>query len=273
MSRVPLSVLIPTYNEEKNIRACLESVSWADEIVVVDAHSKDRTVRIAEQHAARVLQHTERNPTAQKNWALPQTTHPWVLIVDADERVPPALQDEILALLGSRPDHRGYLIRRKNHFYEQPIHYGGWKNDRVLRLFDRNKGRYTDRLVHETVEILGPTPCLNNRLLHYTFQDFHRYMEKINRYTDWGARQLDREGRRANIAHLAFRPLHHFIKSYLLRLGFLDGIAGLALASLGAFSVFLKYVKLWELHQTQHLAGNQDLPADEHAATNTLQEK
>ena len=137
----PLTVIIPTFNEEENIQECLESVAWADEIMVVDSFSKDRTLEIARRHTDRILQREYINSASQKNWAIPQTRHQWVMVVDADERVTPELRDEIRALLAAGPPASGYVIRRVNHFLGRRSRSGGWASDRVLRLWDRSKGR------------------------------------------------------------------------------------------------------------------------------------
>lgn len=257
--RLPLTVLVPAFNEEENIRECLESVRWADEILVVDSFSTDRTVEIAAEFNARILQHEYENSAAQKNWAIPQAAHPWVLIVDSDERVTPELRDEILALLEKGPDRAGYRIRRLNHFLGRPIRHV-WKNDRCLRLFLRDKGRYQDRHVHADIILDGPCGELRYPLLHYTCRSFEQYMLKHDRYTTWAAR--DRAARTARVRwhHLTLRPAFRFFKQYVLKRGFLDGRAGLIISGLSAYSVFMKYAKLWEIQQR---SGGQEPPEAE----------
>lgn len=241
-----LSVLVPTFNEEKRIRACLESVRFADEIVVVDSFSRDRTVEIATPLATRVLQHEYVNSATQKNWALPQLAHRWALIVDADERVSEPLREEIRGLLASGPADAGYVVRRLNHFHGKPIRHGGWGRDRVLRLFDRERARYEDRDVHAEVEVAGSVAELRGFLLHDTFNGFGEYLEKVERYSRWGADNLYRRGRRAHVGDLVLRPPFRFAKRYLLQGGFLDGVEGLMITGLDTWSVFLKYARLWE---------------------------
>ncbi len=244
--RERLSVIVPAFNEEPRIRACLESVRWADEILVVDSFSTDRTPEIARPLATRVLQHEYVNSAAQKNWTVPQAAHRWVLVVDADERVSRGLAEEIQSLLERGPDRDAYQVRRLNHFLGKPIRHGGWGRDRVIRLFDRGKGRYQEKDVHAEVEVEGTVGELRHPLLHDTFRGFGDYLKKIDRYTRWGSDDLYRRGRRAHLGDLVFRPLGRFAKRYLVQGGFLDGVEGLLISGLDTYSVFLKYARLWE---------------------------
>jgi len=245
--RPRITALIPTYNEEENIEKCLASVAWCDEVLVVDSFSTDRTRDIASLLGARILTHEYVNSAAQKNWAIPQASCPWVLIVDADERVTPELREEVTRLLAGGPDAGAYSVPRVNHFMGRRVRHGGWEADRVTRLFRRDQARYQEREVHAEVETAGPIPRLHSPLLHYTFRSFNQYWPKIQRYSDWGASQAFRDGRRAGFGSVLFRPLGRFLKMYFLRLGFLDGTHGLVLCMLAAFSVYLKYAKLWEM--------------------------
>lgn len=249
--RPRISALIPTYNEETNIADCLESVRWADEILVVDSFSTDRTMQTAREYTDHVLQHAYENSAAQKNWAIPQCAHPWVLVVDADERVTPELRDEILALLESGPTLSGYHIRRLNHFMGRQIHFCGWQHDSCIRLFKRDVARYQDRHVHADVELDTKPGQLKNKLIHYTFRSFDQYMVKFNRYTDWAAKDRAKKTRRVGIRHLLGRPAFRFFKQYFIKQGFRDGRAGLIVCGMAAFSVFLKYAKLWEIQQKE----------------------
>src|SRR5262245_47066588 len=242
-----VTALIPTFNEEQVLGECLESVRWADEIFVVDSFSSDRTRDIAREAGARILTHEYVNSAAQKNWAIPQALHPWVLLVDADERVTPELREEIRALLARGPGHDGYWIRRANHFLGKRMKHGGWETDKVIRLFRRDRARYEAKEVHAEIDLPRPLPILRHPLLHYSFRGFSQYWRKMQLYSDWGASQLWKEGRRAGWISVGLRPVQRFLKMYVARAGFLDGVHGLVLAMLGAFSVFLKYAKLWEM--------------------------
>jgi glycosyltransferase involved in cell wall biosynthesis len=245
--RETLTVLVPTYNEEPNIRDCLQSVRWADEVVVVDSFSTDRTREIAGEIADRVVEHEYVNSATQKNWAIPQLTHSWVLIVDADERVTPQLRDEILGILEDDCGCDGFRIGRLNHFLGRRVRFCGWQNDAVLRLFRRDQGRYQDREVHADVIIeSGRVGRLKARLLHYTFESFDQYMRKFDRYTTWAAGDRAKRTKRVRWHHLALRPAWRFFRQYILQLGILDGLTGLVICKMAAHSVFMKYAKLWE---------------------------
>jgi glycosyltransferase involved in cell wall biosynthesis len=244
--REPLSVLVPTKNEEPNIRACLDSVRWADEVVVVDSGSTDRTLAIARSIADRVLEHEYINSAAQKNWALPQLTHRWILIVDADERVTQELRSEIERVLGDPARAAGYWIHRANHFLGRSIRSAGWQRDRVLRLFDRTKGAYEPLHVHAEVTIQGRVGSLRERLVHHTYRDLDQYFEKFGRYTRWSAADLKARGVRASAARLLLRPWLRFLRMYVLEGGIREGRSGIVLCMLAAFSVFTKYARRWE---------------------------
>ena len=245
-SREPLSVLVTTKNEERTLRACLESARWAEEIVVVDSGSQDQTLAIARSIADRVLEHEYENPAAQKNWALPQLTHDWTLILDADERVTPELRTEIESVLADPARRDGYWVRRENWFYGKPIHHAGWQRDRVLRLLDRRKGAYRPVLVHEEVDLRGASGTLRSRLLHEPYRDLDHYFEKWSRYSRWSAEELRRRQVRATGARILIRPWLRFARMYLLEGGFREGRRGIVLCGLAAFSVFTKYARLWE---------------------------
>ncbi len=248
-----LTAIIPVYNEESNIDECLSGLTWADEILVVDSGSADQTLPVARRYTDRILSHEYINSAAQKNWTLPQARHDWVLIVDADERVTPELRAEIQTVLSREggPPFDGYRIRRQTYFWGRPIKYCGWQNDRVLRLFNRHKGAYEEKEVHADVRLHGTVENLASPLIHYTYRDFAQYFAKFQRYTDWGAAELHKRGRRARWHHLLLHPAFRFIRMYLFQRGFLDGLHGLVLCLLAAFSVFTKYAKLWELNQKE----------------------
>jgi glycosyltransferase involved in cell wall biosynthesis len=245
--REPLSVLVPMKNEIQNAAACLESVRWADEVVVVDSGSTDGTLEAARASADRVLEHEYVNSAAQKNWALPKLTHRWALIVDADERVTPALRAEIESVLADPGRKDGYWIHRANHFLGKPIRSAGWQRDKVLRLFDRTKGAYEPLHVHAEVVIQGGNVgTLSQPLVHHTYRDLDQYFEKFHRYTQWSANDLRDRGIRASAARLLFRPPLRFLRMYLLEGGFREGRHGIVLCGLAAFSVFMKYARRWE---------------------------
>jgi glycosyltransferase involved in cell wall biosynthesis len=252
-----LTVLVPTRNEEANLAACLESVKWADELFVVDSFSTDRTLEIAAEFGARVVQHEYVNSAAQKNWAIPHAANNWVFILDADERVPPELAEEIRAALALPDSERAaaYSVRRRTFFFGREIRHCGWDTDSVIRLFGKRKARYPEMWVHANMEVDGAVGAFRHRLLHYTYTSMDQYFEKFGRYTTWSAKDLAERGRRATLLNLVARPVCRFAKMYFIRLGFLDGLAGAVLCGLAACSVFTKYAKLWEMQRKERAAG------------------
>jgi glycosyltransferase involved in cell wall biosynthesis len=241
-----LTAVVPTLDEEAKIAACLESLRWADELIVVDSHSGDATADIARGIADRVEFHTFENFARQKNWCIDAASHDWVMVVDADERVTPPLREEILGVLEA-PRYSGYWIRRENHFLGKQIRGAGWGRDRVLRLFDRRRGRYPDREVHEKLELSGPAGSLKEPLLHFPYESLEEYWKKFHRYAWLSALELSKRGRRGGIASMVFRPPARFMRMYLLQGGFVDGTRGFLLSGLAALQVYTKYARLWEL--------------------------
>jgi glycosyltransferase involved in cell wall biosynthesis len=261
MPRQTLTAIVPTLDEEGNIAECLEALAFADEILVVDSGSTDRTREIAAAvPRTRVLRHEYFGNGPQCNWAMDQATHPWILIVDADERVPAALAAEIESLLAAGPPANHYFLRRENVFLDGVIRHSGWGSDRLVRLVRRGYARYPDRRVHADMETEGPTPALSTPLLHYTFPSMRAYLEKLHRYALWGAADLYRSGRRGSLAAVALRPAWRFLRTYVFQGGFLDGGRGLVLCGLQAYGTFLKWARLWEWRRFEKLGWEVDLP-------------
>ena len=259
--RLPISVIITTYNEEINIEDCIRSVLWADEILVVDSLSTDRTVELARRHPVKLLEREYFGSAAQKNWSMDRVQHDWVLILDADERLTEDLAKEVLQLLVEGPQFYGYFLRRRNIVLGKVIRHSGWSTDKVIRFFHRAHGRYPDRRVHADLDIEGPTPVLRNPLLHYTFRSLDQYWEKLRNYAEWGAAQGFREERRAGVLELAGRPIWRFLRTYFLQLGILDGLHGLVVCGLQAFGSFLKYARLWDYNVRARAGEEIVLPA------------
>lgn len=238
-----LSVIIITKNEEANIRACLESVAWADEIVVVDSGSSDATVEICKEYGTKVSVHDWPGFGAQKNRALSYATNDWVFSIDADERVTTELRGEIEQAM--REGHAdGYFCPRLSQFCGKFIRHSGWYPDYVLRLFKRNCGRFSDSLVHETVVINGTAARLKNPLLHYSYLTQVDVIRKIEHYSEAAARQMFQNGKQATALDAPIRGGWAFVRTFLLRRGFLDGVAGLRIARMNAATTYLKYQRL-----------------------------
>ncbi len=242
-----LSVIIICLNEQEKIRACLESVAWADEIVVCDSGSTDETLAICRQYTDRVFTDPWRGFGAHKNLALERATQPWVLSLDADERITPPLARRIREILASPVRADGYHIPRQNFFLGRWIRHGGWYPDYVLRLFRRQSGRFRERAVHEAVEVNGRTAHLAEPLEHYTYDSISAFIHRMDRYSGLAAEEMRRAGARFQAWDLVLRPLATAFRMYVLQGGFRDGIPGLALAGLYGGYTFAKYVKLWEM--------------------------
>ena len=232
------------------IGGCLASVSFAEEILVVDSFSTDKTLDIARQFPVRILQHVFWSHGAQNNWAIPQAKHEWVLVVDADEQVTPALAREIQTLLQA-PEHAGYWLRRKNFFLGREIRHGTWGGDRVLRLFRREQGRYQEKHVHSRVELSGHAGHCRQPLLHYSYRSLDDYARKSHRFSRGGALDAHERGKRSGAWRMFSHALARFLKSYVVKRGFLDGTEGLIIAAMEADHAFLKYAKLWELNRNK----------------------
>ncbi len=250
-----LTALIPCRNERLNIRPCIESVRpVADEILIADSGSTDGTLEIVRSMGGcRVIEREYVHSANFKNWAIPQAQHPWVLIVDADERVTPQLAREIRQVMASPdPAVDGYWIGRKNHFLGYHIAHCGWNSDDVLRLFRRDKGQYRERWVHAEIEMPeARVRRLKQSFDHYTSWSSDDYWRKINRYASWGALNLRDEGHHVTMFSMVFRAALRFLQLYFLRLGFLDGMPGFHICAYTAFYTFMKQARLWELHHAK----------------------
>jgi len=243
-----LTAVVTAYNEAGNIGDCLESLRFADEVIVVDSFSADGTPDLARQRGARVLQHEYLSPAAQKNWATPHSSGEWVLAVDADERVTPELAAEIGRALASRA-HDGYEIKRRSFFLGHEIRHSGWQNDWVLRLFRKDRGRYLERQIHEQVTLEGTVGRLRAPLLHYSYRTLDDYWRKLRRYAEWNAAEVRRRGGRVSPAFMMLHPPLRFLKAYLLQGGFLDGAPGLLVCLLTAVYAAAKDARIWEMQQ------------------------
>jgi len=249
---VPLTVITLTMDEERNIAECLASAAWADEIIVIDSGSTDRTLDIARGFTPNVVQLPWRGYGAARNAALARAHSPWVLWLDADERVTPELGEEIRDLLArDDPAVAGYEVARRAYFCGKWIRHGGWYPSRVVRLFRKEAASFSESRVHERLVIAGTIARARNDLLHYTDPDLHHYFTKFNAYTSLAAGDMFDAGKRFSLADLVVRPVFQFMKMYVLRAGFLDGVHGFVLAVASSAYVFAKYAKLWELRQSQ----------------------
>lgn len=247
----PVSVVIIAFNEEKNIRAALESARWADEIVVVDSFSTDSTVEICREYTEKVYQEKWRGFSGQKSYAVGLAKNDWVFVLDSDERFTGELRNEIAGLMLEGPSMSGYYVPRRNHFMGREIRHCGWSPDYSIRLFDRKKGVFKDRAVHEAVELSGEAGYLKAPMLHYTYSSISDYITRMDRYSALAAEEMKKEGRRSGPPCMLFKPAFTFFKMFLVRQGFRDGIHGLVISMLYSFYTFSKYAKLWEMRGKQ----------------------
>ncbi len=247
-----ITAIIPTFNEEINIREAIESVSFTDEIIVVDSFSTDKTVSIARDLGAKILQREYKYSASQKNWTIPQSSNEWILLIDTDERVTPELKDEIQSLLKSERlnDYSCYWIGRNSHFMGKDVKFGGW-NDKVIRLFKKSDCKYEDVKVHSEIITTGKIGFLKNKLYHNTYRSFDHHMEKLNRYAFLQAQDYDKKTGNLTAYHFVLKPMFRFFKHYLIQGGFRDGKVGLIIAYNHSYSVFMRYVRLWLLRRNQ----------------------
>jgi len=242
-----LSAYVLTFNEEGKIRDALESLKWADEIVVLDSHSTDRTEQICREYTDKVYQCDFAGFGRLRNRALELVTHDWVLSIDADERATDELRKEIQAELARGPRADAFFVPRKNLFLGRWIRHCGWYPDyRQPQFFNKHKLRYRDDLVHEGFDATGTVDYLHGHALQYPFRDLGEYLRKMSRYSSLMAEQMANRGRRFRAHQLVTHPVFTFFKMYGLRQGFRDGMPGLILSLLYAYYTFVKYAKLWE---------------------------
>jgi len=246
-----ITAIIPTLNEEDFIEDAIGSVSFADEIIVVDSFSTDKTVEIAERNKVRVIQRKFDNFSNQKNYAISKAKNDWIYILDADERIPVELRQEILNAMENPNDIVGFNIYRKFYFLKIKISYGGWQADKVIRLFRRDRCEYNGNLVHETINFNGAIATFKSKIDHYSYRGYDHYVNKLNLYASFQAQELYENKKRVNVFLITLKPPFRFFVHYVIRRGFLDGYPGFILATLHAFGVFTRYVKLWLLYKNE----------------------
>ncbi len=243
-----ISAVVITLNEEKKITACLSSLSFVDEIIVVDSGSTDKTEEICRSYPrVKFFSQPWLGFGPQKNYAVSLATHEWIFSIDADEVVTPDLADEISTMMSSYVECDAFAINRRNVYRNQWIQHGGWWPDQVLRLFRKTAGAFSTRMVHESVQVSGPVLRLRYPLEHRPYNGPEDFILKMHSYSMAGARQLLEEGKRGSTTHAFLRGCAAFVKGYILKRGFMDGHAGLLIAVSGAVGVFYKWMKLTEL--------------------------
>lgn len=254
--------LVTCFNEEHNVGACIESLQWCDEIIVVDSFSTDRTPEIAQSYdKVRFFQREYFGAGAQKNWAMEKVRFQWIFLLDSDERCTPELRDEVQEILKAGPKYLGYMMNRSVYLLGKRIRYSGWQRDRVARFFKKGTAFYENRRVHSALHTTGEVPILKNTIEHHMVdQTFTEYAFRLGKYGYWGAGQMWRDGKRTHVTEVVTRPFWRFFKVYGLQLGILDGARGLVFCLLQAYGTYMKFAILWGW-QVNHARGIEpDLP-------------
>jgi len=247
VDKIPISVYVLTTNNRRTIEPCLKSLSWAEELVVVDSFSTDGTFEICQQYTDKVYQRRWPGFRDQYQYAADLTTRDWIMFVDADEEIPPELAEEIRTELNGRAkDFDGYFVYRRTYYLGRWIRYGGWYPDGEIRLYRRDKGKWEGGL-HAKLVVDGKVAVLKNQYLHYTYGSISDQIQTIDKYSSIAADDLFQSGEKFSLFKLLFHPPFRFIKEYLFKLGFRDGLPGFAIIVSTMFYVFIKYAKLWEL--------------------------
>ncbi len=244
-----LTGIIPTYNEEDHIEAAIDSLSFADEVLVIDSFSTDKTVSLAKAKGARIVQREFDDFSSQKNYAINLASYNWVFLLDADERISLNLKEEIIREISKSETQGAYWVPRSNVFMGKRIKYSGWQNDKVIRLFKKSECRYNGKLAHEEIHTDAKVGTLQNVLDHYTYRGLSNFVRKNLNYVQLQAQELSHKGKKAHIILIILKPIFRFFKHYILQKGFLDGAQGLFISVFYAFNVFLKYLNLWLINK------------------------
>lgn len=245
VTKLPISLVIITLNEEANIERCIRSAPFVSDVVVVDSFSSDATPEIAKACGARVFQEAWRGFGPQKAFATEQATQPWILSLDADEALSPELAAEIQSRFSEFDPKAGYMIPRRSFHLGRWIYHGGWYPDLQLRLFNKDHSQWNAAAVHEKVQVEKILE-LKNDILHWVFKDLSHQVVTNDRYSSLGAAELESRGQRFSILKLLFKPFGKFVECYIMKAGFRDGVPGLIIAMGAAYSLFLKFAKMWE---------------------------
>jgi glycosyltransferase involved in cell wall biosynthesis len=244
-----ITALAITYNEEDNVKRYVESLSFADEIIFVDSQSTDKTVSIAEELNVTVIQRKFDDFSNQRNFAIEKASNDWIVFFDLDEIISKELEKEIITTLENPKDRVAFFIKRNFYFMGKLIKYGGWQNDKAIRLFNKKYCSYNGNLVHELVQSTGKTAILKNKLNHFSYKNFDNYNDKLNLYSKLQAENLYKLKKRPNLYHFFIRPTYRFLWQYIFRMGILDGKVGFILAYVHSFSVFKRYLQLWMMYR------------------------
>jgi glycosyltransferase involved in cell wall biosynthesis len=242
-----ITAIIPTLNEEIHMEAAIKSVSFADEIIVIDSFSTDKTLALAEKNNVKIIKRQFDDFSSQKNFAIDQAKHDWIYILDADERVTLKVQKEILEAVKNPKDFVGFYVRRTFYFSGKKVNYSGFQRDKVIRLFLKKHCKYAG-LVHEKIVTQGKLGFFRHKIDHFSYRNFDHYICKMNHYGAIRAKELHDKGNKVNIYHVMIKPAARFFIHFIIRLGFLDGFTGFLVAKTQAYGVLTRYIKLWLLN-------------------------
>ncbi|WP_341215581.1 glycosyltransferase family 2 protein [uncultured Wocania sp.] len=250
-----ISALIITYNEANHIEAVINNISFTDEIIVIDSFSTDGTFeKLLEFKNVTTIQREFKNFADQRNFALKQATHDWVLFIDADERITDKLKTEIISTIKNHNNTVAFMVKRLYFFKKKRIRFSGFQTDTTYRLFKNDNVKYIkDKIVHEMPEINGKSSMLKNPMLHFCFDSAPHYKEKMEHYASLKALELHKKNKNANMMHFVIRPIYKFITNYIFRLGFLDGKEGFQICYLSAYGVYYRYKELKRLNMSSKI--------------------
>lgn len=244
-----ITAIIPTLNEEIHIEEAIKSVGFANEIIVIDSFSSDKTLELAKKHNVKIIKRKFDDFSSQKNFAIDQAQHDWIYILDADERVTPDVEKEVIEAVKNPGNYVGFYVRRSFYLSGKIVKYGGFQRDKVVRLFLKEFCRYNGNPVHETILANGKLGFFKHKIDHYSYRNYNHYIEKLNHYAVLRARQLQAQGKTVNLYHILIKPPVRFFVHYIVRLGFLDGFPGFLIAKTHAYGVLTRYIKLWLFNQ------------------------
>ena len=262
MPRLPVSAVVTTLNEIDTIEACIQSVEWADEIYLIDSFSTDGTVELIRERfpQVRLEQRQYLGAAAQKNYAIDRAAHDWIFYIDADERVTPPLQRDILRVLEREPEFWAWSVGRRNFMLGKEVRFSGLRRDRVTRLFHRRHARYPNRRVHADLEVDGQTGVLHHKMDHLYIRSFDHMIAKMTRYGNWAGAQAFIDGKQISALGIFGHAFARFFRDYIINLGFLDGARGVISVGMHVYYTFWKYAKLWEFNQLKRLGKPVPLP-------------
>ncbi|WP_439130503.1 glycosyltransferase family 2 protein [Polaribacter sp.] len=243
-----ITAIIPTLNEEIHIEDAIKSVDFADEIIVIDSYSTDNTVKIAEKLKVKIIKRKFDDFSSQKNFAIAQAIHPWIYILDADERVTTSVKKEILEAVHNPKGKVGFYVRRSFYFAGKKIKYSGWQRDKVVRLFLKSKCKYQG-VVHETIKADGELGFFKGKIDHFGYKNYNHFISKIHQYGELKAKELHSRGKKVTAYHLLIKPTYRLFSHFILKKGFLDGYTGLILSITQGYAVLTRYIKLWLLNR------------------------